>query len=109
MTKRALTALKESINHWEEMVKNGWENERPYARNCSLCVEFSIGMTHDERCLGCPVQHKTGEKYCFGTPFYTAENAFNSDRLGTFKHHAKREVEFLKSLLPNEEETKCRS
>lgn len=106
MTKRALTALKKSIKHWEEMAKNGWENEKPEGENCALCVEFSIGLAYDKRCLKCPVKLKTGLVECCGTPFYEASKAFMFDELDTFKYHAQLEVEFLKSLLPVKEEMK---
>lgn len=100
MTKRALTALKESIRHWEEMARTGWEKEQPDAEHCALCRVFNWPPSLKALCDGCPVSHSTGRILCVGTPFSEAHRNYRNEDKRGFKKHARAEVAFLKSLLP---------
>ena len=106
MNKVTRKALEESIAHWRRMREFKLEDYRsppeyPGMRDCALCQLF-----HDEACLGCPVSEHTGHLYCHHTPFYTANDAFchavDEPSLFTkaaWRRAAKREIEFLESLL----------
>ncbi len=98
MDKDTLLALKESISHWENMRDHGFEQQQPFSKQCSLCNKFL-----NKDCVGCPV-YRAGFKSCRRTPYETAwENYHVTENLIEFKKSAAEEVEFLKSLLPDEE------
>jgi len=103
MNKKTLKALKESIKKWEKIVSG--EGEDRGGENCALCEMFA-----EDECIDCPVYIKTGEHSCGGTPYiewrnhqsyhlYTTEEGFVV-RCSKCKELAQRELEFLKSLLP---------
>jgi hypothetical protein len=87
MKSKTLAALKKSIVIWSDRA-NGLDVDK----GCPLCKLFPD-------CIDCPVMLKTGKPSCSGTPFYkwaakpTAANA-------------KKELDFLKSLLPKKRRKK---
>lgn len=108
MTPSTLKALRGSIEKWEAIANGSGEDLGP--ENCSLCKKF---FRRD--CDGCPVYEATGEECCQGSPYerwgelkspdvairarglrVEARRAV-SDRA---KEIARKEVAFLKSLLP---------
>lgn len=120
MDERTLTALKASIEHWEANA----EAEKPEdatlgADYCALCGIFNPEERPSSefvRCAGCPVQIRTGSKFCEGTPYKNAmmshENwkatmgvmrpVFKS-RAVVFRIAAQAMLDFLRSLLPADE------
>jgi hypothetical protein len=112
---RTITALKGSIEKWQAIV-NGTGHDDGVV-NCPLCQAFKY------KCVGCPVFNKTGSRYCSGTPYNdwsdydpseeelleltpeqreakSLDKVFNAES----KRLAQAELDFLKSLLPQEEE-----
>lgn len=109
MDAETLTALKQSIEKWERNAvaeTPGDFTTRP--RDCALCWLFC-----KRGCGGCPVMDATGKVYCHGTPYDEAalacaewRNATSNTTLRDAAQAAARaEVEFLRSLLPEEEAT----
>ncbi len=104
MNAKTLKALKGSIEHWQRLVdfeKN--PGEEPGSQQCDLCklsVNKSEGFYVD--CNECVVKLRTGRPGCIGTPFNRAYSAFfkRHENPEEFRHAAKEEMEFLKSLLP---------
>lgn len=113
MKKRTLKALQKSIEKWEkntlaEKPRNltlGWGE-------CPLCTLFI-----DKDCFGCPVSAKNDKHiFCQGTPYdsvvknhdeWVARASLRLDQTEARKKTiaaAKRELKFLKSLLPKEGE-----
>jgi hypothetical protein len=93
MDERTLTALKGSIAAWESRAEGNYL--RADYKNCPLCHLFnSEALAVETDCVGCPVYMETEEKYCDGTP---CEQYFDNEAAVAV---AEREVEFLKSLLP---------
>ena len=95
VNKRTLYALKKSIEHWEDNVAG--INPSVKDTDCSLCAMFL-----DDDCRRCPVAVKTKDTHCEKTPYWSAVTALsqgggNSKR---FKDAARKELKFLKSLLP---------
>jgi hypothetical protein len=100
MDEKTLEALKGSIAKWEAIVAGtGADNG---SANCPLCAEFLYG-----NCFGCPVRERTKRSMCLGSPYH----AFGE--VADFHGHAgakaigpvaeaaaRRELDFLKSLLP---------
>lgn len=106
MTPETLEALKASIAKWERnAVAETPETYSVSARSCPLCDLF-----YADNCSGCPVSMRTKKLACSGTPYIAASLA-RSDwewrGLGHERAHAaaRDEVAFLKSLLPQGEET----
>jgi inosine-uridine nucleoside N-ribohydrolase len=110
MNKKAISALRKSIAHWRRLANGKQETcEDPGEDCCALCIAFKHEAV---ACKSCPVQIKTGQPFCRGTPHREAANAYYDlkcyldpgiDReyyLKLFKDAAKKEVEFLESLLP---------
>src|ERR1017187_3270088 len=98
-----LKALQGSIAKWEGIVAGTLKNAGP--DNCPLCQKFFEPYDAKRTCFGCPVMKKTGHQFCVGTPYrkYEEEEAWainpNSETLHTL---ALQELNFLKSLLPQE-------
>ena len=71
---------------------------------CALCERFySLNCSHTTKNGEefCPVHKATGREDCHGSPYYEAQNAcYLSKNLKAFLKSAKKEREFLESLLP---------
>ena len=108
MKKATLVALKKSIKKWEKVVDGSGEDDG--SENCALCKRFDA-----ETCVlygeQCPIRKKTRRKGCAGTPFITWQNHQDYDHEESFPYAiqlgckkcvvlAKKELNFLKSLLP---------
>ena len=102
-----LTALKKSIAHWERLASGQRKRgEWIGPTHCALCKLFIAGDCED-----CPVAEETGYSYCDGTPYEIVqayidarflvdrESILNSKE---FKSAARKELRFLKSLLPKQ-------
>jgi hypothetical protein len=110
MNAETLTALRASIAKWERNA----EAKKPAVykigeADCPLCALF----IYPDRCEGCPVFEKVGERFCRGTPYIAASatrvtwNEHPSSEYFRDCAHAvaRDEVAFLKSLLPEAEGT----
>lgn len=98
------TALRASIAHWEDVVRDP-VNANVGRSACALCMMFNNPhedkpRTRADDCKGCPVSDMTGEKWCDGSPYYDFENAADEDDIIGMRSAAVAELEFLKSLLP---------
>lgn len=101
MDNRTETALRASIKHWEDIVKDP-VNANIGASNCALCREFHIWFNPemDATCVGCPVFEFTGDDMCGSTPYYDFEDARDVGASEPeLRRIATRELEFLKSFL----------
>ena len=105
MDRKTLAALKKSIEHWERLASGqARRGEWIGPGHCALCKLFLDGA-----CKDCPVAERTGYRYCDGTPYgivqayvdarflVDRESILNSQE---FKSAARKELRFLKSLLP---------
>lgn len=106
MTKETSTALLGSIEKWEKIADGTGQDLG--VKNCPLCQLY-----HDayQGCRGCPVEHRTGEDFCISTP-YTAwilhRRVVHPDGIVSECPQclsiAREEINFLKSLLPENNE-----
>ena len=109
MNSETLKALKNSIKKWTAIVQSTEAEERGVF-NCPLCRLF-----HSHQCAGCPVKEKTGMHGCQCSPYNAWDNhheiLHNKDVGESTSRYedcpeclslAKKEVEFLKGLLPKE-------
>jgi hypothetical protein len=114
MAPEILKALEESIVKWEEKEKFNYKVVAYNAgilatENCPLC---KICL---HRCKDCPIAIKVGAKVCNSTPYVQVVAVLRSIRYSTCLEHSpaekaaltrkwraacRKEVEFLKSLLP---------
>ena len=110
MDAKTLAALRQSIKKWERnAVAETPKGFTTTSANCPLCKLFS----GRGGCNGCPVEERTGQWGCRGTPYSAADGAHDewsdcpsSPALRDAAHAAARaEVEFLRSLLPEDETT----
>ena len=114
-TKKALLG---SIKKWEAIVAGTGEDDGE--NNCPLCELFHPHMGlyegYDRReraaCGGCPVREKTKKPYCRGTPYIEWSNAdaftplngyFSPEKRTEYTKLAQAELDFLRSLLPEDE------
>lgn len=102
MNKTTLAALRGSIKKWEKIVK-GTEVDVGHD-NCPLCRLF---LRNWGGCRDCPVGKNTGRSFCGGSPYveWADLGGDYDDPALTLKSPAhmaaaKRELRFLKSLLP---------
>lgn len=96
MDKRTAEALEKSIKHWRSHTKvKSLRGLDVYNTGCALCSMF-----FDNHCRGCPVSARSGYRYCIGTPYISARNAFEggNGNLVVFVEKAKTELDFLISL-----------
>jgi hypothetical protein len=109
--KTKLAALRESIRKWEYLhrwIRNHPDSDPPksYAESCALCHLY-YNEDGGEMCADCPVFKKTGKGHCQDTPFVEyvrSTPSYFSDYDGDRKEAlvaARKEIKFLKSLLPN--------
>ena len=120
MNKIALKRLKQSIVKWKRLADGKPKPTQTIGiQSCPLCSEFF--HRKDEtflNCAGCPVRERTGQRFCAKTPYdavFFALRDFQAVHRGStegflrsrrFQKIARRELEFLVSLLPNSKETK---
>ena len=98
MTESTLEALNKSIDKWERLASNGYDEEtRITAKECPLCRRFRKNGVL--RCWLCPVYEKTKRSLCQGTPYEDAVLFLHYKR-DDFRRAARDEVDFLRSLLP---------
>ena len=118
MDKKTLTALRGSIKKWERIVTGHGHDDG--SDNCPLCALFYDNYLS---CKGCPVNDRTGQWGCGGSPYTDWRKALRieaSKLLGLeglemyevvdegfvvgprTQAAAIKEYEFLVSLLPDE-------
>jgi hypothetical protein len=104
MDAETLEALRGSIAKWERVVADNIDGT--YWKDCPLCLTF-----WDRGCVGCPVSERTGKFVCRGSPFAEYDQARSDaidreskdpERDPAVMIAARKELEFLKSLLPPE-------
>lgn len=96
MDARTEQALRESIAKWEKNAAVAkCKDAKVNSADCPLCELFAY-----ENCRECPVKNHTGKSECYGTPYYKAREHYYDNQLAAFREAAQREVDFLKSLLP---------
>lgn len=94
MSKRAEKALRGSIKKWEGILAGKTRDKQ--SDNCPLCQTFYL-------CEGCPVMEKTGYNQCRLTPYdeWNYKGGMGSTaNTPKLKRIARKEIAFLKSLLP---------
>lgn len=111
MTKRALAALRKSINEKWKLIPLGKAVDQG-DDNCALCAEFYWGKDGMTPCGGCPVRARTQQPDCRNTPLGAWDRHQRRDhRRGradfsvepgceTCVELSRAELEFLRSLLP---------
>lgn len=105
MDDKTLTALQASIKHWKENCVAPFEEVKIRDADYALCAEF-FGPND---CTECPVRIHTGRSDCTGSPYYEVRRAYYNWRAcrgpvyeQAFHVAARKELEFLQSLLPPE-------
>lgn len=101
-------ALEGSIKKWEKILSGKGTDEG--GDNCPLCVKFINHIfVWEDGCKGCPVKDRTRFRYCRGSPYAEWQEhqnyqhqAVNMVRCDICKNLARKELEFLKSLMPKE-------
>jgi hypothetical protein len=107
-----LTALLASIAKWEDNTKITHISEAEiWGDTCALCKEATKRNFLDEDkdfCTSCPVYERTGHVNCKETPWeeipaIVGDVKSLSAPLSVFHCAAQDEVDFLKSLLPEDQ------
>jgi len=113
MDAKTREALRKSIEKWEAIARG--EREDGGAEDCALCGLFEVDFEIPSLCSGCPVAERTGKGGCAGTPYEEwAAHHYEKHRRTAYtlprkplceecRRIAQREVDFLRSLLPEEE------
>ena len=102
-------ALEKSIAHWQKNLNCAMDaaDVTEWKRlggsydelDCALCKLF--GKLSGGICTSCPVKLRTGISFCNRTPYWgVLDRAASGDILG-LRMTCKRELDFLKSLIPN--------
>ena len=101
MDSNTLQALQESIIKWEKNYANPLQ-AKIGSKDCPLCQMFNAPGEYYE-CKGCPINDVTNNGCC-NTPYEEFYYEFTySPTESKLKILARKELEFLKSLLPKEE------
>jgi hypothetical protein len=110
---KTLEALNASIAHWEDLTEIEDLSNAHIGRNdCALCTVFNNAKAEPgTNCNGCPIYERTKVKFCGDTPHEDVSTvlglwepgvADEKIMLRQFRHGALKEVEFLRSLLPED-------
>jgi hypothetical protein len=105
MSPQTLEALKGSIEKWRKIVEEGGVDQGD--RNCPLCKLFNR-CREGGGCAGCPVDDASIGKGCNNTPYEEWQTLVEDDGDATANTDekmiaARAELDFLRSLLPQEE------
>lgn len=101
MDSNTLQALQESIIKWEKNYANPLQ-AKIGSKDCPLCQIFNAPGEYNE-CKGCPINDVTNYG-CYNTPYEEFYYVFTYSPVESkLKILARKELEFLKSLLPKEE------
>ncbi len=107
MPAKTLAALKGSIKHWEKNAAAKLEDAEIGAGFCDLCVLFNITQeNYSDRCIGCPVMSASGARFCDNTPYAEVDRILTMESSDEWPTVALAELNFLRSLLPDEEKVK---
>jgi hypothetical protein len=113
MNPKTLKALKSSIAHWTRLATGkARKGEDIFTTHCALCRRFytKASIERGEPCMSCPVSNKTGLSYCKGSPWVEASralaDAYYIYKAPRFLAAARRELAFLKTLLPRKPKSK---
>jgi hypothetical protein len=100
MDQKTLTALKGSIAKWQAIVDGTGVDHG--SSNCPLCQLFRYSNDYNAggNCEGCPVAEEVEDTCCDSTPYQEYATADDFDDKEAMATAAKKELEFLKSLLP---------
>lgn len=93
-------ALNKSVAHWKRLsTGNAMAREGIYGKDCALCKLFYTNFG----CDGCPVKRATDWDFCCHSPYGAAHLAYYEYGVKSkqFKAAAKKEWQFLKSLIGN--------
>ena len=115
MDDRTLTALRASIVHWEENIAAETPSSAgTLSDDCPLCAAFGKikGEWGSGRCGGCPVADRVEDDGCAGTPWEEANRALalwitrapTAEYRDHWRAFAQNELDFLKSLLPENQD-----
>ncbi len=108
MDDKTIDLLKQSIQHWYKNVTGPMDEVSIYADNCPLCDEFG----YEFGCAGRPVAERTGLIDCEGSAWQQAYISYRNWEMSkhneksellaalAFREAARKELEFLESLLP---------
>jgi len=101
MNNKTLEALRGSIAKWEGIIAGTVEDLGD--TNCPLCQMFNNDDS-EWPCRGCPVKKITGATYCKGSPYVSfAKVKHHGSKNDEYREAAQAELDFLKSLLPQDE------
>ena len=56
-----------------ELLEEGYDVD-----SCTLCREYYCGDRTEGDCLGCPVALKTGQQFCYGSPWHQMDAVIRS-------------------------------
>jgi len=68
VTKKAAEALWASVEVWSRKTEGAPHKHRYGTDACPCCQEY-----YDNSCAGCPIEQKTGDRLCEGTPYLGVE------------------------------------
>lgn len=102
MDAKTLATLRGSIAKWEAIVAGTGEDKG--IENCPLCKLFYSAVDNNtHRCKGCPVEEKTGQTHCDGSPYEQWSELATEEDSYEARELAQAELDFLRSLLPPDE------
>jgi hypothetical protein len=114
MDESTLVALNGSINKWAQIFAGKLTDKG--TTNCPLCEKFYERRDPDNShiwCYGCPVSKRVNDDWCDSTPYIEWQKHQRDQHNHTINmtvdcptctELAQAELEFLRSLLPDEEE-----
>lgn len=96
-----MQALEKSIAHWEANARATTLGDIKLGTDhCALCHAY-----YSNDCQGCPVNARTGQAYCVGSPYNAVHHAAERfednptpETWGAYRRAAQAELDFLKSL-----------
>jgi len=107
MNPKARAVYNEVLEHWEDILRRAKADLLlPIGPDdCAWCRLFNSLKSRSDDCIGCPIYERTGKQYCYGTPYWAVDDAYDAVRYASgtkakLCRAIREQLALIRSLLP---------